>query len=267
MNPLSMRRQQVSARITAILLGAAVLVLVVHPALEGLHLWRSGVVGTEEGALQFVLRTLRQVIRPEMMGMILWMALIGGVSGLAVAELRTRSRRSVRPQRRIDWSASALRTLIAEGESETLEFKSSLRWDWKQDRPNKALEAVIAKSICGLMNHRGGTLLIGVDDDGNPLGIEADYRTFSRPNWDGFERCLNSIVNGRLGTRHCTRIHSHLVSVEQRSVALIEVEAGEQPVYCRDGNTNRYFVRTGNSTRELDVREAIAHLSIRRRAA
>jgi predicted HTH transcriptional regulator len=117
------------------------------------------------------------------------------------------------------------------------------------------------------MNHQGGILLIGVDDSGNPVGIEADYDTFNRPNWDGFERCLISTVTTRLGGRHCTRIHIRCASMATKSIAVIEVESAEQPVYCRDGNTDRYFVRTGNSTRELHVREAIAHISARRDAA
>jgi len=48
--------------------------------------------------------------------------------------------------------------LLAEGESETVEFKESL------DR--EALETVAA-----FANTRGGTLLIGVQDDGTARGI------------------------------------------------------------------------------------------------
>jgi predicted HTH transcriptional regulator len=36
------------------------------------------------------------------------------------------------------------------------------------------VEAVIAKTVCGFLNGRGGTLLIGVDDEGEALGLAAD---------------------------------------------------------------------------------------------
>jgi hypothetical protein len=41
------------------------------------------------------------------------------------------------------------------------------------------------------------------------------------------------------------------------------VEPSDRPVYFHDGDTSRYFVRTGNSTRELDVREAMEHIGRR----
>lgn len=53
--------------------------------------------------------------------------------------------------------------IIAEGESSTLEFKR------KSTTPFK-----LAKEISALANTRGGTLLIGVDDDGTIYGIESE---------------------------------------------------------------------------------------------
>ena len=41
------------------------------------------------------------------------------------------------------------------GESPTLEFKSSLRWDFREQQVNKALQRVIAKTAAGLMNSEG----------------------------------------------------------------------------------------------------------------
>ena len=72
--------------------------------------------------------------------------------------------------------------LIAEGESDELEFKSSLRWDYKQEAVNKRLEDVVVKSIAAFGNGQGGTLLIGVNDVGTPLGLEHDYTTLGGGN-------------------------------------------------------------------------------------
>ena len=55
-----------------------------------------------------------------------------------------------------------VRALIAAGESKTLEFKSSLRWDRREECVNKALEGVVVKTLAGFLNAAGGTLLIGV---------------------------------------------------------------------------------------------------------
>lgn len=70
-----------------------------------------------------------------------------------------------------------IRELIAAGENQQVKFKSTLRWDLRQFKPNKTLEDVIAKTIAGFMNTQGGHLIIGVDDEGSILGLEQDYGT------------------------------------------------------------------------------------------
>lgn len=72
-------------------------------------------------------------------------------------------------------------------EDPTLEFKSSFRYDIKLKQPNpKVLEKTIAKTISAFANAQGGTLFIGIDDEGNIMGLEDDYDTLKK-NSDGFE--------------------------------------------------------------------------------
>ena len=61
------------------------------------------------------------------------------------------------------------------GESESLEFKSSARWNMRAGKRDDAMETVIAKTVAAFMNSGGGTLLIGVDDDGRLIGLGPDY--------------------------------------------------------------------------------------------
>ncbi|NYT47072.1 MAG: ATP-binding protein [Candidatus Methanofishera endochildressiae] len=74
-----------------------------------------------------------------------------------------------------------LHTLIRQGEGPLLEFKSSFRWDLEQDRVNRALETVVLKTLAGYLNNSlGGTLLIGVTDSGEIIGLEKDYKSLKR---------------------------------------------------------------------------------------
>lgn len=41
----------------------------------------------------------------------------------------------------------------------------------------------------GFLNTDGGTLLIGVDNSGNALGLDHDYQRVKPPNADGFVNC------------------------------------------------------------------------------
>jgi predicted HTH transcriptional regulator len=160
--------------------------------------------------------------------------------------------------------AEDLPTLIKSNENERLEFKSSIRWDYKQQKINKDLETVIAKSIAGLMNHKGGNLLIGVNDNGQIVGLENDYQTFRHKNRDGFELYLMDLIKTRLGGDVCSLIHCVFHEIEGKDICRIFIESSAPPVYCNMGSISKYYLRTGNGTRELDARESFSHISKQR---
>jgi len=212
----------------------------------------------------FLLFRLETSFSIEMIPMSIIFGLIGGGIGswfglyhLAIVR-QHRTVRSLEKELAVD-----LPFLIKSGESEHLEFKSSVRWDHQQDKPNRALESVIAKTIAGFMNHKGGSLLVGVNDDGDIVGLANDYQTLKHKGRDGFERCITDIVKTRLGGDLCALVHCMFYGIDEKDVCRIVVEHSSEPVYCVDGKVPRYFLRTGNGTRELDVREALAHVSRR----
>ena len=151
--------------------------------------------------------------------------------------------------------------LIAQGESNILEFKSSFRFDLKQNTVNKALEAVVMKTLAGFMNSGGGTLLLGVSDNGTILGLENDYQTLKRKDKDGFEQLIMSSVSEKLGTAACKYIRLVFHSHNQMEVCRIIVERAGFPIYVKEGNSKKFYVRTGSGTRDMDIQEAINYIS------
>ena len=246
------------------LIGAGVASGILHPLVEALHLWRTSelVRGFQP---QIIIEAYVVAFGPNMFGMTLGFALFGAASGALFAHMQ---RRLVQRRKRslpAVWTPQYTAATVAKGETETVEFKSSLRWDHQLNRVNKALEFVVVKSIAGLMNHRGGTLLIGVGDRGEAIGIERVFQSLGRSNWDNFKRCLYNTARSHLGGNACTRIHCFMIHLSGQSVAMVDVERAVEPVFCLDVNVSKYFVRAGNTTRELDVKEAIAHLAGRAR--
>ncbi len=166
-------------------------------------------------------------------------------------------RRTTDIRKLTDTLTQSIPDLIAGGESDRVEFKSTLRWDLVKDSPNKALETVIAKTIVGFLNRRGGNLLIGVEDDGAIYGLERDYQSLRRKDRDGFEQAVMDIVKRFAGGETCAMVHVLFSRIEEKDVALVIVEAAHQPVYLTHGGKAEFYLRTGNSTRALDARETM----------
>lgn len=153
-------------------------------------------------------------------------------------------------------TAASVEDLIAAGESETVEFKSTARINLHTGQVDPKIENVIVKTVCGLLNHEGGTLLIGVADDGEILGVEPDLRTLgTKGNVDGYELHLRQLIDSSLSvvTAQTVRIRFH--SVAGRQVCVVTVAASAKPVFARapkgspDGS--EFWVRIGNATKQL----------------
>lgn len=156
-----------------------------------------------------------------------------------------------------------LDALIAQGESERLEFKSSLRWDLVEQRINRGLETVVMKSLAGFLNGRGGTLLIGVSDQGEILGLQHDYQSLKRRDRDGFEQALVGAVAHQLGGDlvPCLQIVFH--RRQDREICRVIVDPAPRPVYLEQSGAPKLYLRSGVSTRELNVKEALAYQGVR----
>jgi hypothetical protein len=213
---------------------------------------------------KFLLSRLTATFSGGMLEMTFLYAAIGGSIGLLFHALeRTLEKREQTINRLRREIAEDIPSLISTGEGDRVEFKSTARWDLRQERVNKELEIAIAKTIAGFANGAGGSLLVGVSDEGSLVGMGKDYQTLKRKDRDGFEQFLMTLVTTHLGGDICPRVHVVFAEIEGKDVCRIMVERGHRPVYLRDGNQARYYVRTGNITRELDVEEAVRHIEWR----
>jgi|TARA_Y100001933_G_scaffold210991_1_gene215564 hypothetical protein len=247
-------------------IGAIIGVLVLHP-LTTMVYWfefRELMEFPGGGPLDFLVQRLTTAYKTELMPMSLVFAAIGGAIGFGFGLYHIRLLGQQRIVRYLERElAEELPLLIARGEGEHLEFKTSLRWDDRQQRANRELEQVVVKTVAGFLNHEGGTLLIGVGDSGDIVGIEPDFQTLKHANRDGFERALMDAVKAGLGGNACALVHCRFHDLAGKTVCRIIIERSVQPVYYVDGRVARLMLRAGNSTRELDVREAQAYLAHR----
>lgn len=154
-----------------------------------------------------------------------------------------------------------IKKLIETGENQQVEFKSTLRWDLRQSKTNKALEYTVAKTIAGFMNTQGGHLFIGIDDDGNLLGLQEDYATLKKPDRDSFEQYIMQLVSTKLGTNFCSNVEVSLFQMDGVDICHLFILKSDSPVYLRDNDRSYFYIRTGNGTRELDIPEALKYIN------
>jgi len=247
-------------------IGAVLGVLILHP-LTAL-VYGAGGAGAASvpfaEQLRLAVDRLSTSFEIEMLPMSMAFAAIGGAIGLAFGLYHLRLMADRQIIRSLEHQlAEDLPLLIARGEGAQLEFKSSLRWDTREQRTNRSLQQVVVKTIAGFLNNDGGTLLIGVDDNGQILGIEADLKTLKHPNKDGFERVLMDAIRSGLGGNACALVHCYFHDLDDRTVCRVIAQKSLEPIYFLDNGVARFMLRVGNSTRELDVREAHTHLSQR----
>lgn len=256
------RRRVVAAHTTV---GAIVGVLLLHPVTMAIYWFEFHPEGTLGLAFwRFAALRVAHAFEPHMLAMTSAFAVIGALLG-STSGLYYRALLSSR--RLVGFLEDELRrdlpSLIGAAEGETVERKESLRWDVREGKVNKALEAVVLKTIAGFLNHRGGSLLIGVEDTGKVAGLDRDYQTLRRKDRDGFEQHFMSLVKTQLGGDVCSLVHVVFNRVDAKDICRILVEPSARPIYLDDAGTARYFVRAGNTTRELDARETVDHLARR----
>ena len=146
-----------------------------------------------------------------------------------------------------------VRSLLDDGESAMIEFKSTARCNLHTGTPDPAIAWAVVKTIAAFMNTHGGTLLIGVDDHGGPIGIEPDYPLVKRRDRDGWELWLTAVVKTALGTVAATDLPVRFCTIDGRTIARIDVRPGAEPVFAaRKGESREvFFARLNNSTEEL----------------
>ena len=155
--------------------------------------------------------------------------------------------------------------MIKQGESKTLEFKSTLRWDVKlgQNNPKIVTHAVL-KTIAAFLNTEGGDLLIGVEDDGHVIGIEAD----GFENDDKFMLHLTNVIGAALGDRAGTCIDPKVQLVNGKPVCLVSCQRSPEPVLFRWKGINKqpdgdFYVRVGPQTKALPPESAAEYIRTR----
>ncbi|TSC75177.1 MAG: AAA ATPase [Parcubacteria group bacterium Gr01-1014_44] len=154
-----------------------------------------------------------------------------------------------------------IKKLAESGEHEKLEFKTSLRWDEKRNQVNRELEKTIMKTVAAFLNSEGGHLLIGVNDQGQVVGLENDLASLPKPDMDGFQNHFNNLFSHMIGAEFRRWVKLIFSRVDGKMVCWAKIEPGHKPVYLKTEKGEDFYIRTGNVTAPLKMSEAAAYIS------
>jgi type I restriction enzyme R subunit len=148
-------------------------------------------------------------------------------------------------------------------ESQHLEYKSSLRTH-PDGQKYKPLESMVVKTVAAFLNSRdGGTLLIGVSDDGTIVGLDGDYtslRKVGKDDRDLFQLHLTDILVVAMGEAAVANVGVQVQTVAGKDVCRVHVHPSAFPVEAKvilAGDKGQlftktaFYVRLANGTREI----------------
>jgi very-short-patch-repair endonuclease len=160
---------------------------------------------------------------------------------------------------------ASVELLIAQGEGEVLEFKETIRWDLRQEQVHKRIEDSSLKTIAAFANYKGGTLLIGVRDDGTVTGLGPDLNTLAGSR-DKFDLHLTNLIKDRFSESFragCVSVS--YPAVEDKVICRVDVKRSRMPVYLNIADnggapTPRLIVRAGASSPEIPLSQVAAYV-------
>lgn len=155
--------------------------------------------------------------------------------------------------------------LIGGGETSNVEFKSTLRVNLATGQPDDRMELSCIKTIAGFMNTKAGTLLIGVSDAKEILGLDADFKSFGKkPDlMDEFQKHLDNLIENCIGNAAYSLITLTFPEIEGKKVCRLDVQFSKKgPVYVKNKTkkTEEFYIRRAASTVALNASEMIGYI-------
>jgi predicted HTH transcriptional regulator len=110
-------------------------------------------------------------------------------------------------------------------------------------------------------NTNGGSLLIGVNDDGQVLGLDKDYASMGEGGRDKLERHLRQLAKDKFGLSYTsTRLECDFYKINGLEICKMTIHPAPEPIVIKvvdkNGQTGeRRYIRNGNASQELPVSE------------
>ena len=112
------------------------------------------------------------------------------------------------------------------------------------------------KTVVAFLNSDGGTLLVGVSDDGKIVGCSEDgFR-----NHDKYLLHVTNLVQRHIGVEFSRYLRYDLRPIEGESILVFDVQRSDEPSFLRTNEDDLFYVRMGPASRKLSLRKTLEYL-------
>lgn len=155
-----------------------------------------------------------------------------------------------------DFTPERLAAIIDAGEGDSVEFKSTMRWNLYADRSDNKIENACLKTVAGYFNADGGVLLVGVADDGEVIGLGKDHFQTE----DKMLLHWVNLIKAHLGAEFLRCIRSMVHELGGQRILVVECLPATSPVFFNRDNEESFFVRMSNTTQAMKPSEVLAYV-------
>ncbi|OYT28008.1 hypothetical protein B6U98_05810 [Thermoplasmatales archaeon ex4572_165] len=149
--------------------------------------------------------------------------------------------------------------IISNGENENVEFKSTLRTNVHTGNIDKKMEFAVLKAIVAFFNTNGGTLIIGVRDNGSIEGIEID----GFDNQDMYYRHFTNLFKKHIGKEYMPYLKTKIIEIKGKHILLVECAVSQHNVFLNYEGEELFFIRSGPTSIILNGRDLISYITKR----
>jgi len=158
-----------------------------------------------------------------------------------------------------------LKKIIREGESDWVEFKPSLVYNFNTNGASIGVKENIAKTLCAFANSKKTCILfIGVKDDGFIQGLEvSDFKILTEKNpKDFFQLEFSEMLNQFFGNSLANRIKKTFIEIDGKIIFIVKVLPSDNPMFMRKYINrvpeDKFYYREGPSSKEIrDIKEIV----------
>jgi hypothetical protein len=160
----------------------------------------------------------------------------------------------------IDERPATIEQMVAQGEGVYAEFKSTLRVNLHTGQKDPRMEHAVLKTINGFLNSKeGGTLVIGVADNGQALGLAND----GFENEDKMDLHLCNLIKSQLGAPAMLNVIPKFEDYLGERILLVQCKPSKVPVYLKNGNEEEFYIRAGASSTRLTPSQMMDYIQQR----